>query len=52
MIGVVFDNLDDTNLQYTIRPIHEVSGDEDDITWSLDEVHPRFQAPGPRVSPK
>jgi len=52
IIGVVFDNLDDKNLQYTIRPIHEVEGEDGDSTWNLKDVQPRFQVPGPRVSPK
>jgi len=52
IIGVVFDNLDDKNIQYTIRPVHEVSGDDGGSTWNLDDVQPRFQPPGPRVSPK
>ena len=49
---MVFDNLDDKNIQYTIRPVHEVSGEDGDSTWNLVTVQPRFQVPGPRVSPK
>jgi len=30
---VVFDNLDGTDLQYTIRPVYEVEGEFDDSTW-------------------
>ena len=52
LIGVVFDNLDGRNLRYTIRPVHEVSGEDGDSTWNLVTVQPRFQVPGPRVSPK
>ena len=47
----MFDNLDGTNLQYTIRPVHEVEGEEDS-TWDTDIAQPRFQEPGPRFSPK
>lgn len=50
--GVVFDNLNGKNLQYTIRPAHEVLGEDDDSTWNTDDTQPRFQVPGPRVSPK
>jgi len=52
LVGVVFDNLDGTNLQYTIRPVHEVDGEFDDSTWDTDIAQPRFQEPGPRFSPK
>ena len=48
----MFDNLNGTNLQYTIRPIHEVEGEDDDSTWNTDIAQPRFQEPGPRFSPK
>ena len=48
----MFDNLNGKNLQYTIRPAHEVSGEDDDSTWNTDDTQPRFQVPGPRVSPK
>ena len=50
--GIVFDNLDGRNIEYTIRPAHEVKGEDDDPTWNTDIVQPRFQVPGPRVSPK
>ena len=56
--GVVFDNLieknarNETNIQYTIRPAHEVMGEDSIPTWNTDIVQPRFQIPGPRVSPK
>ena len=51
-IGVVFDNLNGTNLQYTIRPVHEVGGENDRSTWDTDIAQPRFEQPGPRFSPK
>ena len=50
--GIVFDNLNGSKLRYTIRPAHEVEGEEGDITWDTDIAQPRFQVPGPRVSPK
>ena len=40
------------NLRYTIRPAHEVQGEDGEITWDTDIAQPRFQVPGPRVSPK
>jgi len=50
----VFDNLNvnGTNPQYTIRPVHEVEGETDQSTWDTDVAQPRFQVPGPRFSPK
>ena len=51
IVGVVFDSLGD-NIEYTIRPAHEVKAEDDEPTWRTDIVQPRFQAPGPRVSPK
>ena len=48
----MFDNLNGKNLQYTIRPAHEVLGEDDENTWNTDDTQPRFQVPGPRVSPK
>jgi len=50
--GIVFNNLNGKNLQYTIRPAHEVQGEDDESTWNTDDTQPRFQVPGPRVSPK
>ena len=50
--GIVFDNLNGNNIQYTIRPVHEVFGEDDESTWNTDDTQPRFQVPGPRVSPK
>ena len=52
LTGVVFDNLDGNNMEYTIRPAHEVMAEDNDPTWDTDKVQPRFQIPGPRVSPK
>ena len=51
-IGIVFDNLDGMNLQYTIRPAHEVDGEDDLNTWNTRDTQPQFQVPGPRVTPK
>jgi len=51
-VGVVFDNLDGTNLQYTIRPVHEVDGERDRSTWNTDIAQPQLQEVGPRFSPK
>ena len=51
-VGVVFNNLNGKSLEYTIRPAHEVSGEDDVSTWNTDDTQPRFQVPGPRVSPK
>jgi len=53
-VGVVFNNLDvnGTNPQYTIRPVHEVEGENDRSTWDTNVAQPRFQEPGPRFSPK
>ena len=50
----MFDNieLNSNELEYTIRPAHEVTGEDDQPTWNTDIVQPRFQIPGPRVSPK
>ena len=50
--GIFFDNLVGSNIEYTIRPAHEVAGEDDEPTWDTDIVQPRFQIPGPRVSPK
>lgn len=50
--GIVFNNLNGKNLQYTIRPVHEVYGEDDVSTWNTDDTQQRFQVPGPRVSPK
>lgn len=50
--GIVFDNLNGKNLHYTIRPVHEVSGEDDQSSWDTDDTQPRFQVPGPRISPK
>ena len=52
LTGVVFDNLDGYDIEYTIRPAHEVDGGNDDPTWDTHIVQPRFLIPEPRVSPK
>lgn len=52
-VGIVFNNLnlEGSNYEYTIRPIHEVDGFDED-SWDTDDVQPRFQRPGPRTIPK
>ena len=51
-VGIVFDDIDGTKIEYTIRPSHEVEGFDDLDTWDTADVQPRFQEPGPRVHPK
>jgi len=51
-IGVVFGDVIGPNLQYTIRPVHEVNGENGQSTWNTDIAQPRFQEPGPRFFPK
>ena len=54
LIGIVFNNLENSTfrIQYTIRPAHEVDGEDDENTWNTRDAQPRFQLPGPRVTPK
>ena len=51
LVGIVFNNIRGNNLQYTIRPTHEVEG-FDGNSWDTRVVQPEFQRPGPRFNPK
>lgn len=48
-LGIVFDNLESNDLEYTLRLRHEVGGRN---TWRTNEVAGEVQSPGPRVSEK
>ena len=47
--GIVFENLDSANVEYTIRMRHEVFPDN---TWYTSQTGPFIQVPGARVTPK
>ena len=47
--GIVFDNLDEDEIEYTLRLRHEV-GELD--TWHTSEAAFWFQTPGARVTDK
>ena len=51
-VGIVFNDIRSNNLQFTIRPPHEVDGFNEQSTWNTEDVQPRFQRPGPRLTPK
>ncbi len=48
-VGVFFDNLNGTDMEYTIRLRHDV-GSRD--TWQTARTAAAFNSPGPRIDPK
>ena len=47
--GIVFNNLEGENLEYTLRLRHEVGQDK---SWETRDAAPNFQPSGPRVTNK
>jgi ATP-binding cassette subfamily A (ABC1) protein 3 len=45
--GIVFNNLESDELEYTLRLRHEVGQDN---SWETRDAAPNFQAPGPRIT--
>ena len=49
VVGIVFNNLENNDLEYTLRLRHEVGEDQ---SWETRDATPNFQTPGPRISNK